>query len=390
MNATKLVLSAVVVSMVASSAVADIWNTGDTRYSWLMNRNVSSSWGTDDGPTAAYPGYGSVGGIQAALSNGMRVWIPGGNVTGNGASTYWAQVDLGETRPIDYLRLCTYHESGMSFTKLLVQFSNDADFSTYQEQVLYNDPNSSISSDWLYDRALGNLYNARYVRVVFPENCYTGQETGYSGNRGGPGLWAIEPCSPLNTDIVVDGNFNLALNAFTGTEQQSNGFRHGNGSMLGDGILLSLDGYRAGAAKEDWDGGANLIVELNDVYLMDAVRITWNFGQWISNGLTLEFSKDGKAWDKIEPVVVTDRDILCPNVHGTDAAYITFDPREAQFIRWTNVAPDPDNPGELIAQPAHTIAHEFMVYGQAVPEPATMTLLALGGLAILRWKNPKS
>jgi len=380
MKTTRLMLLAAMVSMTALPALAqEFWDTGNLRYNWLLNRDAVSS---TNGGTA----HGSVGGPQASLSTGQRVWIPHSDVTGNGANTYYAQLDFGQPRDIEYLRVRTYCEGGMGFDYLVVQFSNDANFSTYQEQALYDgDWYSASTGNWSYDQLLGTTYNARYVRVVFLAGHYTSSGGG-SGNFGGPGLWCIEPLSPVGAKVEVNSSIDLAFNAFTPnpptfTWVPGIGETFGSGSDLCDG---NMDNFyaRGGGSSSAWAAGGYFTVELNDVYRVDAVRINWNDDAWFSKGLTLEFSEDGKTWDLIESVVVTD-----PAVLGDPRtpAYITFDPRAAKFVRWRNVAEDPDNPGSFIAQPGYTIANEFMVYGQLpVPEPVTLTLLTLGGLAMLR------
>ena len=406
MKTTRLALLAAVVSVTALPALAqyDVWNTGNFRYNWLMDRGVTSSWGIMDSSGVSTSitscGYGSVGDIQASLSNGQRVWIPRGYATegtNNGAYTYYGQVNLGAVRPIEYLSVGTFYEAGMWFDQILVQFSNDPTFATYNQYTFYD--GDRVEASRRFDMVkLDQVYDAQYVRVVFPTGHYGAHTTNGTNSRGGPGLMGIEAYSPYNTDITVDGNFNLAVNAFTGKNQSLVGTGlFGNGSQLGDGNLGQDNGVRSGASNVQeelpdgtkgrligWADNTYLTVELNDVYAVDAVRIVWNDGGWYSTGLTLQFSMTGKDgdWDKIAPVVVAGSSMLGD---GETAAYITFDPREAKFVRWLNVAPDPNNPDQLITQKQHAIAQQFIVYGYfPVPEPATMTLLVLGGLAILR------
>ena len=393
MKLTKLALLVAVISMTALSAAAemgDIWNTGSVlanQYNWLMHRNVSSSWGTIDAlgntiPATIAPGYGTVGGVQTSLSSAQRTWIPygGPNGTNNGTVSYYGMINLGAVRPIEYLSVATYHEDGMWYDKALVQFSNDPSFSSYQQYTLYDDPGNRVTGNKHFPirMKLDQVYNAQYVRVVFPTGHYGIKN---NGDRGGPGLLGIEPYSPMNTDIVVDNNFNLAFNAFTGKNQVGAGFNFGNGSQLGDGIMVNNNSYRSGASNP-WSAGTHLTVELNDTYWVDAVRIVWNDGSWWTNGMTLQFSLTGKDndWNSIPSVTVLKSDPAGAAMLGNDwmPAYITFEPRQAKFVRWVNATG---------TQPGHTIAQQFLVYGQIVPEPATMTLLVLGGLAMLRRKR---
>ena len=272
--------------------------------------------------------------------------------------------------------MATYHEDGMWYDKAYVQFSNDPYFTTYQQYTLYDGQKVTGNMHFPIRMQLDTVYNAQYVRVVFPAGHY-GIKNDF--DRGGPGLLGIEPYSPMNTNIVVDDNFNLAFNAFTGTPQAGAGFNFGNGSQLGDGIMVNNNSYRSGASNP-WSEGTHLTVELNDIYWVDAVRIVWNDGSWWSNGMILQFSLTGEDndWNSIPSVTVLNSTPAGAAMLGDDwtPAYITFEPRQAKFVRWVNV--------NDIVQPAHTIAQQFMVYGQNIPEPATMTLLVLGGLAMLR------
>ncbi|MCL2701084.1 MAG: discoidin domain-containing protein [Phycisphaerae bacterium] len=358
-----------------AAAEYEIWNTGETRYNWLLDRGVTSSWGLVGGdPTTTGSGHGSVGGIQTSLSSAQRVWIPGATLTGRGTNGYWAEIDLGEVRPIDFLRVQTFTQE-MTYSELIVQFSTDG--VNYDQQYwIYNDHANPIAAGTTYNLTFENVYDARYVRVVFPAGTYTSTAAGYS-EYGGPGLFGIEPYSPKNTDIEINSNFNIALNAFSGHNQVAVGFdvaNATNGAVLGDGGMSNSQA-RAGATAAGWAAGASLTVQLNDVYDVDAVRIVWNDGAHYSRGLMLEFSLDGIVWDKIDPVIVTDDKVLGS---GTVPAWIEFEAREAKFVRWTQLSDVP--------QSGYAIAQEFMVYAQIppIPEPATMTLLALGGLALLR------
>jgi len=272
MNMKWLALIAAVVSLTMPTAAQqyEVWNT-TIPYNWLMDRGVSSSWGTIDGWTIngggvstpvtgnSNNGYGSTSAtlpslpapkayhpVQASLCNAQRVWIPRGSAAGtNGGvdgadlKTYYAQLDLGAVRPIGAISVATFYDTGMWYDKMVVQFSNTADFSTLVgSYVLYDGSTVSAGKEFVkvpfLDQNNQNVvYNAQYVRVVFPEGHYGAKNTGY----GGPGLMGIEPYSPVGAPIEINSNFNLALNAFSGKTQSATGFNFGNGSTLGNGDL---------------------------------------------------------------------------------------------------------------------------------------------------------
>ena len=389
-----LIAAALAVSVVFSAAGAEPVPVAN--YSWLQ---------ASPGSIVAFIGSENAAAISAeGAPDNFRtagyVWIPSTAMTAPGGvqQSYWAGLDLGQQRWIDSVNVQLWaHTNQAMVTKFVIEACNDG--SSWVQVGAYDFGGSvnyqTTTTVYLKDsqgQSTASLY--QYIRVRFEADGYEG---GFSGaaNYGGPGLVLLDPraSSAMLTGTQTVNWANAQFGAKVTGHGVSDGWDTLNdqpASSLNNGNLYyTMDhrGNRWGVESSDWGSKEAWIdIELDTARKIGEVVALWD-SKYAGTGFTLQYSYDGNTYAN----VVMTGDIYRSGCDlydyysarmGADSSLtsFTFESVTAKYWRITEIQ------GEVFdnAQWKWAIFTEIMLLGPAVPEPATMTLLALGGLAMLR------
>ncbi|MCL2700068.1 MAG: PEP-CTERM sorting domain-containing protein [Phycisphaerae bacterium] len=175
--------------------------------------------------------------------------------------------------------------------------------------------------------------------------------------------------------LPVTPNLSLAQSAWNNTSVTVNGQSYPN-------LIDNFDGRSNHNAWLSYAGGPiEMIVTLDDLYSVGSVAMSVNgYTHTWATEVQVFISPDLSGNEWIEAT-----GILTPNWHShgyfqidfvdESGSPLTFD---AQRVRFDVSGGGSDS---------QIMIEQLYVYGAPVPEPATMTLLALGGLALLRRKR---
>jgi len=377
MSMTRVLLVAVLAVSVVPAMAVTVEN-----YSWfqLSPRYTDSFVGNADGvwTLGGASGHGTVNDIRG---RGF-VWVPSPALTGASSSVndgkgnmYWAAIQLDQPRPIERVDVQLWAQGDQAMVK---QFYVDASldskswvpvgFHDYGSLSGFNDANS-ISSVTPVSVTPG-VY--QYIRVRFEPGDYS---TLYS-NYGGPGVQLI---SPVGSGELAHEQVNWANKVFGTTITASmEGINYGAGFIMsGSGVQHLIDGDLAEHNGDDRRAGVNtgafgnaesalwFELDLGQARWIDEVVGLWQAKDNWGTGFTVQYSTDGKTF----------RDVKDPSrtAHSNSLTGYTFDPVEARYWRITELTGN-----------GWCLFEQIMMYGPAVPEPMTLSLLTIGGLAMLR------
>ena len=377
----KRVLIVAVLMAVAGSAMA----VPVEEYSWLqLSPQYGRSFvGNADGE---WPGGGPGGhGNPRDIRFRSWVWVPTPGLTGaaNGVNSgegnmYWAALQLDQPRQIEKVDVqiwCGGNEASLS--KFYVDVSLDG--GQWTEAGFYDTSAWTFNSSQPFSTSIAtvvlpeNLVDEyQFVRVRFMPGDYATKSTNY----GGPSVMMI---SPIGSGEIEAGKVNWANRQFGTTIAASVTSGSGDIRTTVNGVnwliggdlrdcrgYPSEDNYRAGTIL---NSSSSLWFELD---LGKVCEIEEVVGVWASNfggaGFTVQYSTNGTTFVIVE-------DMTKDTTLSNSMTRYTFDPIEARYWRIT----------ELSGGSGFMLFQQIMMYGQGpVPEPATMSLLALGGLALLR------
>jgi len=414
-----LLCSAVVAALAACPMLAGaevVTLAGNnTYYSWLqlpMNANITPSLGSESGV---------VGGTPGSSIDGFRyggLWFPTRAMTGNPAGTdtgddYWMVLTLDQARWIDYVGVGWTTGSQTTLHKY------------YIEAYVYND----VSEDWGWIRVGESADNLNGVdaegnRVVAASGpYYNGPRPGWrdgtnlsnaikldlpgeyqsirvyveagdynasgNGSAGGPGIRVIEPMA-ANREVEIETSQINWANAIFGTTATGSTavttLSRRAVAWLTKGSLIEDE--NAGRNVGVWGETALIATSDDNVRTWDSsIWIDFNLGQarwidevvavWALDGVGTDFRLQYGLVDEDGAIIgwsdVTGKELT--QYGGTRATSMEFDGVEAQYWRISEAVfgTTGNNCG----------INQVLMYG-AIPEPATMSLLALGGLALLR------
>ena len=315
-KAWTVVVPLVLVSVWMGTAKAD--PIAVTNYSWLQLRATSVIGYTGDsaGGTAG-AGYG----YQDSFRWGDRVWIPSvysPNGTNRGTNDYWAVLRLDQPRQIKTIRVQWWALENTSLKAYRVELSNDG--STWS-QVAYTNYGTFKTGDPFQDDLDIPDQDARYIRVKVLAGDYTHRDPALGGDRGGPGLMAIEPVG----DGVVDSqSINWANNGNFGTTASNNGLDFSGLGYI-DGLLWYRGGGRAGDTA-NWEVGDYAQIDLKVKRRVDTV-VTVRENYYSFTGFNVSYSLDGITFTD-----VPNKRAVISHSNYT-ATEVDFDVVEARYIR---------------------------------------------------------
>jgi len=385
-------------------------------YSWLqlpMNAGITPSLGSESGVV------GSTSGTSIDTFRYGGIWFPNRAMVGSPTyyntqdqrltgDDYWMVLTLDEARWIDYVGVGW---TTGSQTKLDKYYIEAWDVTT-EEWITVGESgddlgyNNSQRPGWRD----GNLNNAvkldlpgqyQTIRVLVKSGDYLSSSN--DSNCGGPGIRVIEPMAASTGETIrtieIETNQINWANAIFGTTATASpamlalpgGSNHRRGaSWLIQGSLIEDEpaartfgvwGSNTGANSEEhlihttpegvkmWDSSVWVDINLGQVRYIDEVVGVWVVdANRYGTDFRVQYSLDeGVTWCD-----VTGRDTA--QYGGNRATSVMFDGIEAQYWRISEAVWGPG---------ADCGINQILMYG-AIPEPATMSLLALGGLALLR------
>jgi len=389
-------------------------------YSWLqlpMTADIIMSVGSDTG---------IVGHMTGTIPDNYRFgkrWMPSFAMTGaptagvNPGTTeqrmgttgqnYWMELTLDQARWIDYVGVEWNTGNYTSLTKYYIQAYDTVkkEWVTVGESPDLTSPtapygyiNGTING-WR-DGSLGSavaIVPGEYqsIRVLVKAGDYT---CGNSATQGGPGILVIEPMA-VGREITIETSqvnwANVALGASATASPAlmalpSSPAPRRNAAWLVNGLFID-DEYQTralGAFDDDslfttdngvrkWANSVWVDFDLGQARWIDEVVALWWSGGYgtdfnVQYGLVDE---DGVIIDWLD---VTGRGDAVQHGGLGGATSVTFDGVEAQYWRISEAVFGVNNSSRCIL-------NQVLMYGTPpVPEPATLSLLALGGLAVLR------
>ena len=381
----------ITVAVLAGSAVwADVYVEN---YNWLQlpAGDVTVLRGNSNGEFTGTNGNG----VPADFRWGNWVWIPSGSQTqttfhegqdGGGDyysnGMYWAAVKLDQPRQITAVGVQWWAGEGTSITKYYIDGSNDGvNWTELASHEYVNASGERVATTGsrfgLYGNSAlaipsGNVDLYQYVRVRVMEEDYTYGSAG----RGGPGLLAIEP---MGGGFLAEEKVNWVNQQF-GTAVTASDTLHWKSGTLNSGYLYDDEGKRTGDGEWPGEAGAKpwndpdmyITINLGAARTINELVAVWD-ADYSASSFLLEYRGDDNEYHPVEGTAFSRANVGITSV--------TFDDVEAQYWRISDVVSSSSNPNRLV------LFNQIMMYGPPVPpipEPATMTLLALGGLAVLR------
>jgi archaellum component FlaF (FlaF/FlaG flagellin family) len=361
----------------AWSVLADVEPVVVTNYNWLQLAPgaVQSFVGKPgEGNTYLTDGSTRANGQVADVRWGNHVWIPSAWLTDSGQGTYWAGVTLDKPRNVTSVNVLLWH-SGTEQTK---QFFIDAYVNgTWIEIGASNLYETPLSSHQVVSVGVEEGYYDR-IRVRFDG----GDDAGYvaTGSYGGPGVYAVEPIGSqtlLPGDRVNWANkpsFNTTIThslatAWSAPTNLNNGIFWNHAVSGADHDMTPAVFDELGA----YVSGEYIQIDLGAVREIDNVTTLFHTG-YAAGSFNVWVSEDGLHFAPVTFLEGTGT-YMVNNGECRDALSFDIVPVEAQFVRLTDVTRGGSS---------HWGLTQILVNGTVVPEPATMSLLAMGAMTLLR------
>ena len=303
----------------------------------------------------------------------------------------WWQVDFSGAYSVSDYSFRTYGDLYSSFTYQIDVFDGEKWFSPTGPITLEPDltrPITINTGTTLYKKnqpytSEGETiyYVPGFISGSFPEPVENIQAVrftvlDYSGTYSDVCL-AVAHLTGPNENIAVSPNLSLAQTVWSGAGAVTlNGV---NTPLLNDNFR-PVDRYIYGVSYSASEAApAEIIVPLNDLYAVSSVALST-----ITDGRT---AKDVRIW--VSPDAEGDNWILVTNKGKTD--HMTLPQQSYHEIDFINISEEAAYDAQRVRfdvlstyQNGSGFITQVYVYGSAVPEPATMTLLTLGGLVALR------
>jgi len=343
-------------------------------YSWLqLAPGAATSFVGNPSSEFIYAESSHVEGPVSGIRWGNYQWIPGNSFTDYGVTDYWAGIRLDQPRNIAQVNVslwCSGHETISHF--FVEAIVNDA--WTVIGEHTFTPSATGASTTAMFVDVKESSY--QYIRVRFDVDGYEYAYNAPEGRSyGGPGVTMIEPLSGETTLNVGDRVNYANKDSFPGATV-TNSFDMSNGDVRSNSASLNNGTFRN---DQPWNGmgrdmaaGEYIEIDLATVRSIDNVTIVFMDNYSISElRLWVSEDKDGP----FKEVLPLPNETYYPSDARQGAVSFDFSAEDAQFVRITHI---------VRGGQSHWSAAQILVNGTVVPEPATMTLLAMGGLAMLR------
>lgn len=205
----------------------------------------------------------------------------------------------------------------------------------------------------------------RFARVWFKAGDYTAG--GDPVNRGGPGLYAIEP---VGDGTLATNQINWANQATFATTVANSGLFY-NGTRYNDGFLFDDEAQRTGDDTATWGAGDYAQLDLGTTRSIQRAVVVWD-SIWYASTFQLKYSVDGVNFFAINSPAITQyaKDLTGANTPG--ATEWAFQPVDARYFRLT----------DAVGPNGYALFNQLLLF--SVPEPSTFGLLGVGGWLLLR------
>jgi len=371
--------------LIVAAAMTMVWSAAAdvtvTNYSWLqLGPGQATSFVGNPTDEFIFTEASSVEGPASGIRWGHYQWIPRNAFSDYGATDYWAGIVLDQPRDIAGVNVslwCSGHETVSHFyIEAIVggvwTVIGEYDFATPATGARTTVMNVAVTAG-----------EYQYIRMRFDVDGYEYSYDNPGGRSyGGPGVILFEPFSG-ETTLTPGDRVNWANKAsFPGATVTNSFIRVTNDdSVIIDDVRSSSASLNNGTFRDDqpWNGmnrdmlpGEFIEIDLDATRSIDNVTLlfmgnysTSSFRVWVSD------DKDG-PFTEVLPLL---NGTLYPTETHVGALGFDFAAVDAQYVRITDM--------KVVTGGYWSIA-QILVNGTVVPEPATMSLLGLGALALLR------
>ena len=300
----------------------------------------------------------------------------------DGSGTAWWEIEFSSVYNVSNYEFRTYDGLYTSFTyQIETSLDGEEWFNRTgpisQDATVYNNKGSADDpiDVWTVPGLVSGTFDAaaaKFVRFTVLES------DGY--NFGSTVCMAVAHLSGPNT-VAITPNISLAQTAWAGGGVAT---LNGNENVYLNDNFQPADRYLYGAPySASANSPAQMIVPLDDQYAVSSVGM--------STITDSRRAKDVQIW--VSPDAAGDNWILVTNKDGS--TYTTFPDATYYVIDFSDISENASyNAQRVRIDVLNTYNGEsgfvtqLYVYGAPVPEPATMTLLTLGGLTLLRRRRP--
>jgi len=373
----KRVLAAVLAVAMVWSAAADVVVTN---YNWLQLApdKVTPFLGNPDMPfiTAADTETAATMTVNGKLSDirwGNYVWIPTYYLTNAGQGEYWGGVMLDQPRNITAVNVQLWGSGTEQTQQFYVEASLDGTHWTTVSVTLDRPETDQRPVPVLVPFPESKQGDYQYIRVRFDP-----ADGGYTatGSYGGPGLLTVEP---IGGGALKPGDtVNWANNASFETSIKNVFSGNWGGNQWHDGSFA--ENHSIVGSLNDMNEGGYLQINLGAERTVDNVLgvchnsyVPASFQVWVSTAD--DENAEGFA-DSFTLLTPLGSELYPLDNNKKDALGYDFAPAQARFVRIMNVTKPDGGEAWMFTQ--------VLVNGTVVPEPATMSLLTLGALTLLR------
>ncbi len=319
------------VSAVKSPVVLNPNAVDVTGYNWLQ---LPAGYITAKSGPSGGNGYGN----PNDYIWGNHVWIPDGTMTANGTRDYWATITFNEPRNVSKVRVQWWAQEGTGLRKYSIQGSSDgvgfSDIGSYDLGSM----NTALARQYYDVTVPTSLYLA--IRIYIKAGDYQ-----YSrSDRGGPGIYAIEP---LGTGKLENDEVNWANKPNFNTATANGGSFAFNGLRYNDGYLFDDEGARTGRNSGNWVAGEYAQLDLGSSRTMNKVVVVWD-ASYAANTFTISYSDDGSVFTNVTG------QSAATNINNWSATSFTFNNVKGRYWRFTNM---------VQTGAGYALLNQIMMYG---------------------------
>jgi len=361
----------IVGTILVSAGIASAAPIAVSNYNWLqIPDGLQTSVGNSTTPYITAPGVGSGNETPNHIRWASRIWIPDGTLTANGAGDYWATLKLDQPRMVEEVGAQFYAPEGLAepspsnihVRRFKVEGSLDGTSYTQIGAFDYGVFNAGNTTHTVVNTTDGTY---QYIRIRLNGTSSQPGDPDYhylSANRGGPGIFAIEPVGDGTLSDLHQVNWVNRVNY--ATTVANNGLDFG-GTDYNSGLFFDRS-PRTGDGGS-WEAGDFAAIDLKATRRVGRSIVVWEH-IWGGVSYNIQWSNDN-----INFFNVTGLSAPIGHAGQQGALEYTFDPVIARYFRVVNVN---DGGG------GNSIFNEVLLFN--VPEPTSLGLMSVGVMLLTR------